>query len=133
MPLNITWNGITVKGVLLGFLLAGVIGFFANRILWKAGIGSIRAFFKPQRVSHPTGKTPFQVFLGFLRGIAIVGVLIVIGILYLAGARTVYLPLLPLPEGLINLRSDQIAVLLLVGFIIGIIMLGLRASSNNDK
>ena len=132
MPLNITWNGITFKGVLLGFLLAGVIGFFANRILWKAGIGGIRAFFKPQSVTHRTGKTPFQVFLGFLRGIAIVGVLMT-SILYVTGVLADYMPSLPLPGGLINLRSDQIAVLLLVGFIISIIALGLRASSNNDK
>ncbi|GEM_PF-1547334 len=132
MPLNITWNGITFKGVLLGFLLAGVIGFLANRILWKAGIGGIRAFFKPQSVSQRTGKSPFRVFLNFLRGIAIVGVFI-LSIPYLTGVLADYPPFLPVPASLMTLRSDQIAVLLLVGFIISIIALGLKASSNNDK
>mgnify|MGYP005851169387 CR=1 FL=1 len=61
---NIPWNGITGKGILVGFLLAGIIGYLANHILWKSGVKPVGAFFKPQTVSHPTKKTPFQVLLG---------------------------------------------------------------------
>ena len=76
MPLNIAWNGITFKGVLVGFLLAGVIGFLANRILWKLGLTPIHAFFKPQRVSQQTKKSPFQVLLGCLGGMIIIAFVI---------------------------------------------------------
>ena len=132
MPRNITWDGITLEGVLVGFLLAGAVGFLASRILWKAGIGGIRAFFRPQSVPQRTGKTPFQVFLGFVRGIAIVGAF-VMGILCVTGVLADYPPFLPLPASLMTLRSDQIVVLLLVVLIVSTIALGLRASSNNGK
>jgi len=44
----LAWNGLSWrKGVLAGFLLAGIVGFLANRILWRWGLAPIRAFFKP--------------------------------------------------------------------------------------
>jgi len=37
----------TLRGILVGFLLAGIVGFVMNQILWKWGLGPIRAFFRP--------------------------------------------------------------------------------------
>ena len=84
-------SDITWKGILVGFLLAGIVGFVMNQILWKWGLGPIRAFFRPQSTSQRTTKSPFQVYVGFLRGIAILGAFI-LAILYSTGMLERYLP-----------------------------------------
>jgi hypothetical protein len=50
---------VTLKGILVGFLLAGVVGFVMSRMLWVGGLGPIRAFFRPQTVVPKTTKSPF--------------------------------------------------------------------------
>ena len=132
MPLNIAWNGITFKGVLVGFLLAGVIGFLANRILWKAGLTPIHTFFKPQRVSQQTKKSPFQVLLGCLGGMIIVA--FVIGFLvYMTGAANRYLPFLPgVKDTIVRLAAGQVAGLVLIGLMVIIIAFGLKASGKGE-
>jgi len=40
------WSGLSLKGILVGFLLAGIVGFLANRILWRWGLALMRPFFK---------------------------------------------------------------------------------------
>ena len=69
---RIPWDGVTGKGILAGFLLAGIVGFFANRILWQSGVRPVRAFFRPQIVVHQTKKSPFQVYRGCLAGIIVI-------------------------------------------------------------
>ena len=86
MPSDIPWDDITLKGILVGFLLAGVIGFLANRLLWVHGLHPILAFFKPQTVSHQTDKSPFQALLGCLGGvITIAAVIALLVYLYITG------------------------------------------------
>jgi hypothetical protein len=61
----LAWNGLSWrKGVILGFFLAGIVGFLQNRILWRWGLAPMRAFFKPRRVPHQTDRNPFRVFQG---------------------------------------------------------------------
>jgi len=131
MPPNIPWNGITCKGILVGFLLAGIVGFLANRILWKSGVTPIRAFFKPQRVSQQTSKSPSRVLVGCLGGIATLAVVIAL-LAWVTGALEEYLPFLPRISDIVGLANGQMAGLLLVGCIVLIIALGLKASSKKE-
>jgi hypothetical protein len=62
---------LTWKGILVGFLLAGIVGFVMSYMLWAWGLGPIRASLKPRTVVHKTAKGPFQVFLDSLRTIVI--------------------------------------------------------------
>jgi len=133
MPPDIPWNGITWKGILVGFLLAGIVGFVMNQILWKWGLGPIRAFFRPQSVSQRTAKSPFQVYVGFLRGMVILGVFFILAVLYLTGMLEQYLPFLPSAGILRALRSDQILTLLVVGLILTIVVFGLGASEKGNR
>ena len=132
MPPTIAWNGITFNGIVVGFVLAGIVGFLANRILWKSGVGPIRTFFKPQRVGQQTSKSPFQVLLGCLVGIAILATATVL-LAWMTGALEGYLPVLPRLGDIVNLASGQMAGLLLAGFIALIIVLGLNASGKKTK
>jgi len=132
MPPNIPWDGVTCKGILVGFLVAGIIGYLANRILWKSGVTPVLAFFRPQRVSHPTSKTPFQVLLGCLGGIAVLAG--VTGLLaWITGASGRYLPFLPRLTDIVRLANGQMACLLVVVCIVLVIILGLRASGKKKK
>lgn len=132
MPPDIPWNEITCKGILVGFALAGIIGFLANRILWKSGLTPIHAFFKPQRVSHQTKKSPFQVLLGCLGGMIIIA--FVIGFLvYMTGAANRYLPFLPgVKDTIVRLADGQVAGLVLVGLMVIIIAFGLKISGKGE-
>jgi hypothetical protein len=132
MPPNIAWNGITWKGILVGFLLAGIVGFLANRILWKSGVTPIRAMFKPQRVSLQTSKSPFQALLGCLGGIATLAIVIAL-LTWMSGVSERYLPFLPRLSDIVKLANDQMAGLLLTGCIVLVIALGLKASGKNNK
>jgi hypothetical protein len=98
-------SDITWKGILVGFLLAGIAGFVTTQILWRRGLGPIRAFFRPQSTSQRTTKSPFQVYVGFLRGMAILGIFI-LAVLYLTGGLEHYFPSLPWAGILRTLRSD---------------------------
>lgn len=135
MPLGIPWDGVTCKGILVGFLLAGIIGFLANRILWKFGVKPIRAFFQPQAVVQQTKKSPFQVYLGCLTGVFIVATvsIIILGLLaWMSGASGEYSASTLLGD-LIRFASDQTTTLLFVGFVVVIIVLALRASGREKK
>lgn len=103
-------SDITWKGILVGFLLAGIVGFVMSRMLWAGGLGPIRAFFRPQTVAHKTAKSPFQVFLGCLGRIAILGVFS-LAILYVTGVVQQYFPVFPFLRTVTTLRSDQILTL----------------------
>jgi hypothetical protein len=129
---NIPWNGITCKGILAGFMLAGIVGFLANRILWKSGVTPICAFFKPQRVSQQTSKSPFQVLVGCLGGIATALVVIAL-LVWMTGASERYLPFLPRLSDMVKLANGEMAGLLLAGCIVLIIALGLKASGKNNN
>jgi len=132
MPPSIPWNGITCKGILVGFLLAGIAGYLANRILWKSGVTPIGAFFKPQRVSHSTSKSPCQVLWGCLGGIATLAFVIVL-LAWMTGALEKYFPFLPRLTNIVKLAGDEMAGLLLVGCIALIIAFGLKTSGKNNK
>jgi zinc transporter ZupT len=125
-------NDITWKGILVGFLLAGIVGFVINQILWRWGLGPIRAFFRPQSISQRTTKSPFQVYVGFLRGIAILGTFI-LAILYSTGMLEHNPLFLPSMGILRTLRSDQILTLLVVGLIVIIVAFGLGASEKGNR
>ncbi len=132
---GIPWDGVTCKGILVGFLLAGIIGFLANRILWKSGVKPIRAFFQPQAVVQQTKKSPFQVYLGCLMGMFIVVMvsIIILGLLaWMTGASGEY-PASTILGDVIGFASDQITTLLFVGFVVVIIILALRASGGEKK
>jgi hypothetical protein len=129
MPID---SDITWKGILVGFVLAGIAGFVATQILWKRGLGPIRAFFRSQSVLQRTTKSPFQVYVGFLRGIAILGAFIV-AVLCLTGVLEQYLPFLPWAGILRTLHSDQTLTLLVVGLILLIVVLGLGASEKGNR
>ena len=47
-------------GVIVGFVLAGFIGYFARELLWNK-VAGINTFFKPQTVLQHTKKSPFGV------------------------------------------------------------------------
>jgi hypothetical protein len=124
---DLTWTGI-----LVGFLLAGIVGFAMSRMLWAWGLGPIRAFFRPQTVVHKTAKSPFQVFLGSLGSIAILGVFS-LAILYLIGILERYLAFLSWARILRALQSDQSLTLLVVGLILIIVAVGLAASEKGNQ
>jgi NO-binding membrane sensor protein with MHYT domain len=125
-------SDITWKGILVGFLLAGIVGYVMSRMLWAGGLGPVRAFFKPQTVVHKTKKSPFEVLLGCLGRIAILGVSI-LAILYLTGMLEHYFPSLPWASILRALHSDQILTLLVVGLILIIVAIGLGASEKGNQ
>ena len=122
-----------VQGILLGFVLAGVVGFTLNQILWQQGLGPIRAFFKPQTVVHHTKRSPFQVFLSCLAGIAtLLG--FGVGILWLGGVLLGADPAFLVPvAGALALADSHSTALLLTGLIALLMAFGLMASSKEDK
>lgn len=123
---------LTWKGILVGFLLAGIVGFVMSYMLWAWGLGPIRASLRPQTVVHKTAKGPFQVFLGSLRTIVILGIFI-LAVLYSTGMLEYYLPSLPSAGILRALRTDQILTLLVVGLILIIVAAGLAASEKGNR
>jgi len=119
--------------ILLGFVLAGIVGFTANQILWRHGLGPIRSFFKPQSVVHHTKKSPFQMFVGCLGGMAtLIG--FGLGILWLAGVLLGVYPAFLAPVAtILTFAGSDSAGLLLAALIVLLIGLGLMASSKEDK
>ena len=130
---RIPWDGVTGKGILVGFLLAGIVGFFANRILWQSGVRPVRAFFRPQIVVHQTKKSPFQVYRGCLAGIIVIITVSIFALCLLAwmtGTLSGY-SIFSLLSDLIS--SIDVPGLLLVGCIVVIITLALRAAGKGGK
>jgi hypothetical protein len=72
------------------------------------------------------------VYVGFLRGIAIL-VFFIVAILYLAGILERCLPFVPSAGILRAIHSDQTPTLLLVGLILIIVAVGLAASEKGNR
>jgi hypothetical protein len=122
-----------IRGIVLGFVLAGIVGYTLNRFLWKQGLGPVHAFFKPQVVVHRTKKSPFQVFLGCLARIAML-LGFAGGLLWLGGVALGVEPeLLDPVASALSLADRDLIGLLLIALMALLIALGLRASSSKEK
>ena len=118
----------------MGFLAAGIAGYVVTQLLWAGGLGPIRAFFRPQSVVHKTTKSPFQVLLGCLGRMALLGLGIgSLAILSLMGLGQQYVSVFPFLPTVTTLASREALTVLLVGLTLIIVALGLGASEKGNR
>jgi hypothetical protein len=68
-------------GCMIGFFLAGFVGFVSSRILWHWG--RVRAMGKPQTTKSTTDKTPWQVLVDGCKSLFILVSILIMVVIFL--------------------------------------------------
>ena len=75
-------------GCIIGFFLAGVLGFVSSRILWHWG--RVTDIWRPQTTVLTTDRTPWQVVVEGCRSLLVLLGILILLVIFLSGAIAIF-------------------------------------------